>query len=80
MNLTRSIVRRSVRGMAAALLTMALASVGWAATNVRYRVAQKPFKQQVTSTTELTFNLYSDDACSALLASEPLYQASLSSY
>lgn len=54
------------------LVSMALAAGAGAATNVRYRVEQKPLKQ-LTSTGELTFTLYNDSECTIELASEPLF-------
>ena len=64
---------RSVGSVAVILLSLALASASWGATNVSYSVDQKAWKKTVTATTPLNFSLYSDDACTSLLASEDLF-------
>jgi hypothetical protein len=59
----------SLLGSAAAVfLSLSLASAGWAATNVVYRVDQKIWKKSVLATAPLTFSLYSDAACSVAAA------------
>ena len=67
------VARRLVGSVAVILLSLALASASWGATNVSYSVDQKAFKKAVVATTSLNFSLYSDAACTSLLASEDLF-------
>ena len=64
MSWKRPCCKHSLLGGAAAIsVSLVLASGGWAATNVSYRIDQKTWRKGVDAFTPLTFALYHDENC-----------------